>query len=372
LRILSRHSHQASGFFLKSVSAPEAWLAFANPMIEEKYSCIQVLGVITQEFTKDFSVEEYISKKLKQALEKRKRFSGYDKSCRVFYGNKDGLPGLIIDQFENAIIVQINTAGVDKYRDLIKKEISAITSKKAYFLNNEKYREKESLPTYEKDQLPDIQIDENGMRFNLRSEVMQKVGFYYDHRENRRAMKELLGRLTHPPQSGIDLFSYIGAWGISSLSAGVKRMSFVDQGDLAQELKATLELNSFSDRGEFIRSDVFKYLDECVSLGKTFDLVLCDPPAFAKSLLQKKDALAGYSKLHRKVFKIAAPKALLAFSSCTHYVDHDEFQKNILDAAQKENRNVQLLYVGLQGWDHPVSNLHEKSNYIKSYFYILE
>jgi 23S rRNA (cytosine1962-C5)-methyltransferase len=101
-------------------------------------------------------------------------------------------------------------------------------------------------------------------------------------------------------------------------------------------------------------------------------MILCDPPAFAKSHLQKDQALEGYSKLHRKVIKASQPGALLVFSSCTHYVSHEEFQKNILEAAHKENRKIQLLLSGMQGWDHPVSSLSEKSNYIKCYFYLLE
>jgi 23S rRNA (cytosine1962-C5)-methyltransferase len=82
--------------------------------------------------------------------------------------------------------------------------------------------------------------------------------------------------------------------------------------------------------------------------------------------------LDGYSKLHRKVLKLAAPGSLISFSSCTHYVSHEEFQKNILDAAYKENKAVQLIYTGIQGWDHPIKSQLEKSNYIKSYFYLVE
>ncbi len=109
-----------------------------------------------------------------------------------------------------------------------------------------------------------------------------------------------------------------------------------------------------------------------VRINNLFDLVLCDPPAFAKSQPQKDQALEGYSKLHRKVLKASRPGAMLAFSSCTHYVSHEEFQKNILDAAMKENKKLQLIYSGMQGWDHPVPSLMDKSNYIKSYFYLME
>jgi 23S rRNA (cytosine1962-C5)-methyltransferase len=145
----------------------------------------------------------------------------------------------------------------------------------------------------------------------------------------------------------------------------------VDQGDFSQDILKVLATNGFSDRGFFHRGDVFKFLDEAAR-EEPFDLIMCDPPAFAKSSKQKAQALEGYSKLHRKVFKAASPDAILVFSSCTHYVSHDEFQKNILDAAFKEGKKLQLLFCGIQGWDHPVKSLSEKSNYIKSYIYRLE
>src|SRR5690606_32701160 len=159
---------------------------------------------------------------------------------------------------------------------------------------------------------------------------------------------------------------------ISALKAGVKKVSFVDQGDFAEEVNCTLKLNGFEGQGEYLRSDVFKFLDESIKTRRKFDLVLCDPPAFAKSAQQKSQALEGYSKLHRKVFKLLSSGSIVAFSSCTHYVSHEEFQKNIQDASFKENRKIQLIYSGMQGFDHPVTSLYERSNYIKSYFYIVE
>jgi 23S rRNA (cytosine1962-C5)-methyltransferase len=149
-------------------------------------------------------------------------------------------------------------------------------------------------------------------------------------------------------------------------------VDFVDQGDFSAEVDKGLDLNNFQERGTFHRKDVFKFLDESFQEKNIYDAVFCDPPAFAKSAGQTNQALEGYTKLHRKVFKILSSKSLVVFSSCTHYVDHDEFQKNILDAAVKENRNIQLIYSGMQGFDHPVKSLSDRSNYIKSYIYIVE
>lgn len=353
------------------ISSTETAVGFVNALIEDKYVCAHLVAKLSAEELKSFSPEKLIVEKLKSAHAKRLQIDGYQRNARMFYGVSDGLPGLIIDSFVNASIIQINTAGVDRFRDLIKKTMSELLGTPAFLLDNPKYREKESLPTYQTDPLPELDVMENGLKYKIRSEVLQKVGFYYDHRENRFQLMQLLSRLMKKPQKGIDLFSYAGAWGMSALKADVKEMHFVDQGDFEVEVSEGLKLNGF-DNGKFFRYDVFKYLDEAIQKNQKYDLILCDPPAFAKSALQKPQALEGYSKLHRKVFKMASSGSFVAFSSCTHYVGHDEFQKNILDAATRENKKIQLIYSGMQGFDHPVPSLEDRSNYIKSYFYIVE
>ncbi len=351
---------------------PGAWVCFVNPLIDEKYSNIHLLTFIDSQYQSTFSAEMFIPEMLHKAFNKRQRFAGYNKGARIFYGASDGLPGLIIDQFLDKAVIQINTAGIDRYRVLVRETIERLISGKAYYLDNAKYREKESLPTFDNEIIPSLEIEENEIRYLLRSKIMQKVGFYYDHRENRIQLMQILKRLNLKFFHATDLFCYAGAWGLSALKAGVETVSFVDQGDFDEEIKVGLELNNFKGRGTFFRSDVFKFLDEAILKNQLFDLILCDPPAFAKSHLQKDQALDGYSKLHRKVMKASLPGSLLVFSSCTHYVSHDEFQKNILDAAFKENKKLQLIQTGMQGWDHPVSSLADKSNYIKCYFYLME
>lgn len=359
--------------FLKHNELKGMWLCFINSMIEEKYSCIQLLDFLDQDqVNESFSTIKYIEGKINFAYSKRQRYQGYEEGARLFYGVADGLPGLIIDKFKNNAVIQINTAGLDKHRSEIKNIVEKMIFGKAYFLDNAKYREKEFLPTFENEPLPSLDIQENDLKFKLRSEVMQKIGFYYDHRENRYQLTQILKRLNHKYERALDLFSYAGAWGMAALKSGAKTATFVDQGDFSVEIDVGLELNGFKGQGQYIRSDVFKFLDEVVQNKNVYDLILCDPPAFAKSYLQKNQALEGYSKLHRKVFKAAKAGALLAFSSCTHYVSHDEFQKNICEAALNENKKIQLLYSGLQGWDHPVTSQLDKSNYIKCYFYLLE
>lgn len=355
-----------------TLSPTESWVGFINPQIEDKYVCAYLVSKVSNEELKSFNPESFIKSKINHAFTKRNRLEGYKTGARIFYGVSDGLAGLIIDSFENASIIQINTAGIDRFREQIRQTVDSLTGVKSYFLDNAKYREKEFLPTFETEAFPELSVMENGLRYKIRSEVLQKVGFYYDHRENRYQLMTIIKRLATKPKTAVDLFSYAGAWGMSALKAGVERVEFVDQGDFEVEVREALKLNGFDDQGRFHRQDVFRFLDEMIGKKNQFDLILCDPPAFAKSALQKDQAFEGYSKLHRKVLKCAAPNSVCAFSSCTHYVSHEEFQKNIMDAARKEGRKVQLIYTGMQGWDHPIQSLEDKSNYIKSYFYIVE
>jgi len=159
---------------------------------------------------------------------------------------------------------------------------------------------------------------------------------------------------------------------MNALNGGVQHIDFVDQGSFSEEIRRALELNGFQNRGSFHRADVFKFIDDAIAAKKKYELILCDPPAFAKSAHQKRSALEGYSKLHRKVIRTLASKGIVVFSSCTHYVNPEEFQKTILEASYKENRKLRLLHCGHQGWDHPTPATFDKSNYIKSFFYRLE
>jgi 23S rRNA (cytosine1962-C5)-methyltransferase len=346
------------------------WVGFVNPLVDSKYTCANIVSeFITGNET---SPESIIKAKISKALQRRYRFKDYDKGSRLFYGASDGLPGLIIDQFENATIIQINSAGMDRYRDLVRESVQDHTKRIVYFLDNPKYRDKESLPTFDSPPLPDLTVRESDLLFSIRPHVMQKVGFYYDHRENRNQLRLLLSRLKHNYQNGVDLFSYVGAWGLAALKGGLNEVSFIDQGDFSFEVTEGLRINGLEGRGLYERTDVFSFLDKAVSEKRKFDVVMSDPPAFAKSAVQKKQALDGYSKLHRKIFKLIRPGGLVVFSSCTHYVSHSEFQKNVLDASEKEGRQIQLLFSGLQGWDHPIKSQDDRSNYIKSYFYLVE
>lgn len=317
-------------------------------------------------------IEEIILKSLiEKALAKRKNFKVLANGFRLIHGGQDSLPGLIVDVFMNAIIVQINTAGIDRFREEIKKCLqSLLPDREICFLDNEAYRKHEQLPSFEAIKLPQvIKVNENEFDYEITRESFQKIGFYYDHRMNRRKLENAIRDFEMTFGTGVDLFSYVGSWGLHMLRAGVKHVTFVDQGDMGAAVSRHVEINGFKDRGYFVRSDVFKYLDSALESNTFFDVVVSDPPAFTKSEKNKNNAIVGYEKLHQKCLRVLNPGGLFVAASCTHYLSHEELDKTVQVAAARTNTKLQLLDLGVQSPDHPVQSLTDKGNYIKYILY---
>ena len=317
-------------------------------------------------------IEEIVLKSLLDtALMKRKDLKILEHGFRLVHGGQDNLPGLIADVFMNAIIVQINSAGIDRFRDSIKKYLNNVfPEKEVYFLDNEAYRKHEQLPSFESSKLPPVvKVQENGFDYEITSESFQKIGFYYDHRMNRRKLENTIKDYHTTFATGVDLFSYVGSWGLHMLRAGVKHVTFVDQGDMGAAISRNVETNGFKDRGYFVRSDVFKYLDQALESKTFFDVVVSDPPAFTKSEKNKSNAIVGYEKLHLKCLKVLNPNGLFVAASCTHYVSHEELDKTVQVAAARSGTKLQLLDLGVQSPDHPFQSLSDKGNYIKYILY---
>ncbi|MFG1500505.1 class I SAM-dependent methyltransferase [Halobacteriovorax sp. XZX-3] len=315
---------------------------------------------------------DYISKTIEKAIRYRNEI-GYGKNARLIYGDEDGLPGLILDGYQNCAILQINTAGMDGFRNEIKSHIQSLVDKEVILLDNKKYRDIEELPVFESDELPDvIKIEETEFQYQIKKDLMQKVGYYYDHRENRRKFEDLIKRTGQNYKTGLDLFTYVGSWGLHLLRAGVENVEFVDQANMSEVVHNHLEINNFSGRGNFTRNDVFKFLDEKVSEGKSYDVIVCDPPAFSKSYKDKKAAISGYEKLYTKIFKMINKGGILAAASCTQNISMNELDQCVARSAQKNNLSIRLIDTGIQGLDHPISKLESKSNYIKYLAYKVE
>ena len=355
--------------------AKKNYIGYINPFAESFYK-LKILRVDENKLYNIKSDEESVAREiiisnLEVAFRFRDYLKDYSNGARLVYGMNDSLPGIIVDKYQKYIFAQINTAGMDRFRDLIKSEIEKkYPEQKVLFFDNQDYRKAEVLPIHEPEKnSEDLDVLENGIQYKIPQAVMQKIGYYYDHRENRNKLASLLKRTTFSKKNGLDLFSYVGSWGLHMISAGVENVEFVDQGNMEAVTLSNLELNNFQGKGKFIRSDVFKFLDAAHASDKKYDVIVSDPPAFTKSEKNKIQAIQGYEKLHLKTMKILSDEALMIVASCTHHVNYEELDKTVQEAALKNSQRVQLLDLGIQGMDHPFSGFKDKSFYIKYLVY---
>lgn len=355
-------------------SNQKKYVGYINPGAEIFFKIKIVENVSWQFDVKDLEenvAKNFISKLLIESIERRKIFSEYEQGARLAYGINDSLPGLIVDKYKKYILIQINTAGMDRFRETIKKIFQdQFKNHRVIFHDNEEYRKAEVLPFYETEKIDeDLEVVENGLAYQIPKNILQKIGYYYDHRENRSRLKKIIERLNIKKNTGLDLFSYVGSWGLHLLAANVENVVFVDQGQMNEAITKNLELNSFKARGNFIRSDVFKYLDKALEEKTRFDIIVSDPPAFTKSEKNKPTAIAGYEKLHTKALKLLNDEGLIVVASCTHYVTYEELDRTVQEAARKNSQQVQMLDIGCQGFDHTMTGLNDKSFYIKYLVY---
>jgi 23S rRNA (cytosine1962-C5)-methyltransferase len=353
------------------------YIAYVNPHALNPYK-IKLLKQMPITWIPKLSESEVgkntLIENLDNALNKRKILNYFNDGCRLIYGMNDYLPGLIVDMYEKDILIQINTAGLDRFREEIMQFFEKeFPHKRSILFDNVEYRKNEILPSFDQtNEIKELKVLENGFQYLISGKTVQKIGYYYDHRDNRARMLEKLKSLHINKENGLDLFSYVGSWGLHLLSAGVNHVEFVDQADMDSNINNNLELNGFRGRGSFIRSDVFKFLDIKQSENKKYDVVVSDPPAFAKSEANKSSAIHGYQKLHSKALSLVSTGGVFVVASCTHYVDLMELDKTVQEAANKNNRKVQLLDLGIQGNDHIIRGLQDKGLYIKYLLYRVE
>lgn len=348
----------------KNSKTSEIFLGYINPYSKENKPKVHIVCPIVD---LTLSTESLIKDKIKKAFDYRKLLGL--KSGRYFFGEGDELFGLIVDVYDEIVLIQISTAGIDLHRNLILnyyKELFA--SHQVYILSNEKNREGESLPIY-KDEIETskaIKISDNNISYHLSWSVFQKNGFYFDHRDNRLKMLKIVNEFKiDKSKKCLDLFCYLGAWGFHLLKDGFKSVDFVDQANLKAQIGETQILNKLSNSGEFYQENSFNFLDKKIVDDTKYKVICSDPPAFTKTSSKVKEALEGYSRLHQKLMRVLDNDSLLFIGSCTHYVTLEDLDSTVKQAAQKYNRKIKLLEIGIQSKDHPIVGLSSKGNYIK-------
>lgn len=347
---------------LENKKDSKKYLAFINPFRSDGR-----MGRVVCELAKVTTPESYIEDRLNKAIDLRQRYFK-DQGARLFFGSSDGIPGLVIDQFKNVIVIQFHMLGPLSQRETIERVVRKRFSDQAVALST-KPESGEEMISLESHFPPEIIIEEQGIEFIVEREKFQKTGFYYDHRLNRKKLFNFFSERDLAPQKVLDLYSYLGSWGAPFHRYLGSSVVFVDQANLESEFTSFFDRYSNAQGSHFVRANVSTFLD-LVPAQFEYDLVICDPPAFKKGQDKKREALQGYDSLMKKIVPRLKPGSLLAFSSCTHGVAHQELDQCVQKYAQKCEKKMQLVDIGLQDLDHPMSGLGDKSNYIKYLLYL--
>ena len=325
---------------------------------------------------KDVTIDEaFIEMRVRNAWEYRKATVDTS-SCRIIFGEADFLPGIVIDKFEDVLVVESLALGIDRLKPLILKSLEKILSEDGiairgiYERSDAKVRLREGMERYKGflSQPFDtkVEIAENGVRYLVDVKDGQKTGFFLDQKYNRLAIQRLC-----PGKDVLDCFTHTGSFALNAGIAGAASVLGVDASQLAiDQARENAALNGLSDRVEFRCADVFELLPELEAQGRQFDVVILDPPAFTKSRNSIKNAVKGYREINLRGMKLVRDGGFLATCSCSHFMDPQLFAKTIREAAAGVHKRLRQVEYRTQAPDHPILwSGDESSYYLKFYIF---
>lgn len=309
---------------------------------------------------------EAISKHIRNAVAMRKQLVKTQKTnaCRLINGEGDLLPGLIVDQYDEVLVMQVTTLGMNQIKEwLIEQLVSLLHPKGIFEKSILPAREMEGLKPFQGmvygEKVEEVEIKENGLKFIVSLTEGQKTGFFMDHREMREQVRQL-----SKEKRVLNCFAYTGAFSVYALSGGASHVTSVELSTQALEMaKRNAALNGFESTSSYEASDVFQYLREN---DLSYDLIILDPPAFAK---RKEDVVAacrGYKEINRVAMQKMPANSLLLTCSCSYHVDRTLFQQVIFQAAVEAGRTVRIIGTHHMAADHPVNICHPETDYLKS------
>ena len=358
--IVSDISNLHAGILVKvyeSKSNKFIGVGYINPK-----STISIRLLSFKELTID---EHFFRSRIIHCKQYREEFLGLKENYRLIFSESDFLPGLIVDKYNKCLVIQILTAGMENFKEMIIKILDDIFKPEIIILRNDSHsRLKEGLKlekTIVKGALNEFHlIIEDDIKFLFNPLHGQKTGFFLDQRENRTFLKNLVTK-----GEGLDLFCYVGSWSLHMAKKGIK-ITGIDSSQNAIDLaKENARINNLIDKSQFIKTDVFDYLKWEIKKNKKYDVVVVDPPAFVKSKNEKKDALEGYLNLNTLAIKLLKKEGIIATSSCSQHVSDYEFYEVIKEAFLKNKKTGKLIYKGTQSKDHPILLSMPETFYLK-------
>jgi 23S rRNA (cytosine1962-C5)-methyltransferase len=286
-------------------------------------------------------------------------------ACRLINGEGDFLPGLIVDRYGETLVLQCLTAGMERWKTLLVDLLVRVFHPVSIYERSDvPARKEEGLPDltgllHGRDVPNDVEIEEDGCLFHVDVRKGQKTGFYLDQRENRAVLKDLSNG-----KKVLDCFSYTGAFSIHAGWGGAREIVVVDSsGEALEKAEEHFKINRFENLPHrLIRGDAF---DVMRNLGEEFDLIILDPPPFAKKKSHLSKASRGYKDLNLQAFRLLKKEGLLLTFSCSHHMGLDLFQKIVFSAAVDAGRKVQIISRRGHPVDHPIHLSHPEGEYLK-------
>jgi 23S rRNA (cytosine1962-C5)-methyltransferase len=289
---------------------------------------------------------------------------------RLAHGESDFLPGLVVDRYGDALVIQAGTAGMERRLDEIVEALQSLLRPSSILLKNDAgVRELEGLERYVRPAHgappEEVEVEEDGLRFVAPLLSGQKTGYYYDMRENRARAANLARGLAKENSAVLDAFCYVGVAGVRAALAGARRVVCVDSSEKALGYaQENARRNGVADRVEIVRAEAMGYL--AAQPAKSFGLAIVDPPAFIK---RKKDIPTGrqaYKKLNGLAVRLVSDWGFLACASCSQHLAADELLWAVRQGAARQNAELQLLWRGGQAPDHPVHPAMPETDYLKA------
>ena len=288
---------------------------------------------------------------------------------RLVYGDADLLPGLVVDRFGDYLVVQIATPGMERVRDaIVEALVQVLKPAGILFKNDSGARTAENLPAYVETaygEVPEqVELEENGVRFVAPVWHGQKTGWFYEHRmERARLAPYVAGKRV------LDLYSYIGGWGVQAAAFGASEVMCVDSSAPALDLvEQNAALNGVAEKMAVVEGDVMDALRELKSGGEKFDVVIADPPAFIKKRKDIRNGEAAYRRLNEQAMRLLNKDGILVSASCSMHLAEDSLRDILLASSRHLDRSLIITERGFQGPDHPLHPAIPETGYIKSLF----
>lgn len=309
--------------------------------------------------------KNFIEARIERAWRHRQRM-GYDGSCRVVFGEADELPGLVVDKFNDVLSVQFLTLGMERWKEVVLAALEHIVKPAGIFLRNDvPIREKEGLPIEKgfagKPFNTDLVIEDGrGVQMHVDVAGGQKTGHFLDQALNHTAVQRFTKGLRV-----LDCFTHTGGFALHAARGGAHEVLGLDISEEAVALAArNAALNGF-DQCTFKAANVFDFLTEADRTGKRWDVIVLDPPAFAKSKGALENAHRGYKEINLRALKCITSGGYLVTCSCSQHMAADRFRKMVSEAARDAGRRVREVYYGTQPPDHPILWGVPETHYLK-------